>query len=102
MFSAINQIDICFSQVLLSLTNPLTIPPDADTLVSTTFKCIFHPKECLRCERAQPFLLQVMPGSGSLGFAKKTCLMKLKVYFVMPFYVFFFLNFVESDMLNQV
>ena len=40
-----------------------------------------------------------------LGFAKKTCLMKLEVYFVMPFYVLLFKkkkNFVESDMLNQV
>lgn len=25
-----------------------------------------------------------------LGFAKKTCLMKLEVYFVMPFYVLLF------------
>lgn len=42
----------------------------------------------------------------SLGFAKNTCLMKLEVYFVMPFYVLFLkkkkTNFVESDMLNQV
>lgn len=42
--SAINQIDICFSKVLLTLRNPQTIPLRADIVVSTKFKCIFDPK----------------------------------------------------------
>lgn len=37
-----------------------------------------------------PFLQQASLGSGSLEFAKKTCLMKFEVYFVMLFYFLFF------------
>lgn len=99
-----NKIDICFSKVFLTLTNPQTVPLNADIVESTKFKSIFDPKKTegyLRHEYTQPFFITGNAWVCSLHFAKKSYETQ-GIFCYAILCLFFFLNIVESGMLNQV